>query len=80
MRDRRASVYRIGRRRIAIHRAEISLAVHQRIAHGEGLRHADQRIVDRRVAVRMVLAHDVADDLGALARGPVGRSPICCMP
>ena len=61
-----------GRRRIAVDRAEIPLAVHQRIAHGERLRHAHQRVVNRRVAVRMVLAHHFADDLGALARGAVG--------
>ena len=36
-----------GRGRIAIDGAEISLAVDQRIAHGESLRHADQRVVDR---------------------------------
>ena len=50
------------RRRIAVDRAEIALPVDQRQAHGEGLRHAHQRIVDRRIAVRMVFAHHVADD------------------
>ena len=64
-----------GRRRIAIHRAEISLAVDQRIAHRERLRHSDQRIVNRRIAVRMKLAEHLADDLGALARGPVVVQP-----
>ena len=61
------------RGRIAIDRAEISLAIHQRIAHGEILRHADQRIVDRSVAVRVEFAQNFADDLGALAGGAVGR-------
>ena len=56
-----------GRRRIAVHRAEIALAVDQRQAHGEGLGHAHQRIVDRLVAVGMVFAHHVADDQGGLA-------------
>ena len=50
------------RRRIAVDRAEIALAVDQRHAHGEILRHAHQRVVDRLVAVRVILAHDVADD------------------
>jgi hypothetical protein len=36
------------------------------------LREADESVVDGEVAVGMVLAHDVADDAGALARGLVG--------
>ena len=51
-----------GRRRIAVDRAEIALPVDQRQAHGEILRHAHQRVVDRLVAVRMIFADDVADD------------------
>ena len=62
-----------GRGRIAIDGTEVSLAIDQRIAHGEILRHADQRIVDRGVAVRVEFAEDFADDLGALAGGAVGR-------
>ena len=62
-----------GRGRVAIDGAEIALAIDQRIAHGERLRHADERIVDRRVAVRMEFAENFADDLGALAGGAVGR-------
>ena len=60
-----------GRRLIAVHGAEVALAVEQRQRHGEVLRHADQRVVDRLVAVRVVLAHDVADGAGALAVGLV---------
>ena len=59
------------RRRVAVHRAEIALAVDQRQAHREGLGHAHQRIVDRLVAVGMVLAHHVADDQGRFAVGLV---------
>ena len=55
-----------GRGRIAVHRAEVALAVDQRIAQREGLRHADQRVVDGRVAVGMVDAHRLAHHLGAL--------------
>ncbi len=58
-----------GRGRIAVHGAEVALAVHQRVAHVEILREADQRVVDGSVAVRMELAEDFADDLGALAVG-----------
>ena len=62
-----------GRRRVAVDRPEVSLPFHQRIAHAERLRHAHQGIVDRGIAVGMVLAHHFAGDFGALARGPVGR-------
>ncbi len=58
-----------GRGRIAIDRAEVALAVDERIAHVEILREAHERVVDGRVAVRVVLAEDFADDLGALAVG-----------
>ena len=60
-----------GRRRVAVHRTEIALAVDQRQAHGKGLRHAHQRVVDRLVAVGMVFAHHVADDQRRFAVGPV---------
>ena len=50
------------RGRIAVDRAEISLTVDQHVAHREWLRHAHDGVVDRGVAVRMVLADDIADD------------------
>ncbi len=59
-------------RKIGVHRPEIALAVHEDDAHRPVLREAGQRHVDRTVAVRMVVAHDVADDLGALAIRPAG--------
>ncbi len=65
-----------GRGRIAIDGTEVSLPVDQRVAHREILRHADQGVVDRGVAVRVVFTHDVADDPGALARGAIGCRPI----
>ena len=55
----------VGRGVIAVDRAEIALAVDQRQAHGKILHHAHQGVVDRLVAMRMVFAHDVADDVGA---------------
>jgi hypothetical protein len=58
------------RRRIAIHRPEVALAVDQHEAHGEVLGHAHQGVVDRVLAVRVVFAHHVADDARALARRP----------
>ena len=57
---------------IGIHRAEIALAIDQRHPHRPILRHADQREVDRGVTVWMIIAHHVADDLGAFAIGPPG--------
>ena len=59
----------LGRGRIAVDRAEIALPVDQRQAHGKFLRHAHQRVVDRLVAVRMVLTHRVADDARRFAVG-----------
>ena len=55
-----------GRGVIAVDVAEVALPVDQRVAHGEILREAHQRVVDRLVAVRVVVAHHLADDLGAL--------------
>jgi hypothetical protein len=52
------------RRRVAVDRAEVALAVDQRQAHREILREADQRVVDRAVTVGVILAHHVADDAG----------------
>jgi hypothetical protein len=52
---------------VAVERAEVAGAVDERIAQGKRLRHADQRFVDGAVAVRMVIAHHVADHLRALA-------------
>ena len=52
----------VRRRRIAVDRAEVALAVDQRIAQREVLHHAHQRVVHRAVAVRVVLAEHVAHD------------------
>ncbi len=59
------------RRRVPVHRAEVALSVHERLGHGEVLSHPDDRVVDRGVAVRVVLAHDVADESGRLLVGAV---------
>ena len=55
--------------RIAVDGAEVPLALDQRIPHRERLRETDERVVDRRVAVRVVVPHDIAHD----ARGLPGR-------
>ena len=53
-------------RRIVVDRAEVALPVDQRIPERERLREANERVVDRLVAVRMMVAHHIADDVGAL--------------
>ncbi len=65
----------IGRRRIAVHRSKVPLPVDQRIAQRKILRHAHQRVVYRRVAMRMIIAQHFADDAGALPVRPVERQP-----
>jgi hypothetical protein len=47
------------------------LPVDERVAHRERLRHADERVVDRDVAVRVVRAHHVADHARALEARPI---------
>ena len=59
------------RRRIAVDRPEIALAVDQQVAHGERLRHAHDGVVHGRIAVRMVLADDIADDARRFLVRPV---------
>src|SRR5262249_32887488 len=54
--------------RIAVNRAEVALAVDERIAQREWLREPNERVVDRRVAVRVVVAHHVSDDASRLPR------------
>ncbi|MHC2325876.1 hypothetical protein ACVI3S_003896 [Bradyrhizobium diazoefficiens] len=66
----------IGGRGIAVDRAEIALAVDQRHAHREVLRHADHGVVDRLVAVRMILTDDVTDHAGGLDVFLVGCVPL----
>ena len=65
----------LGGRVIAVDVAEVALPVDQRVAHGEILRQTRQRVVDRLVAVRVIVAHRVADDLGALQEAAVRRQP-----
>ena len=56
-----------GRRRVALDGAEVALAVDERVAHVEVLRHAHEGRVDDGLAVGVVVAAGVAGDLGALA-------------
>ena len=53
-------------------RAEVALAEDQRVAHVPRLDQAHHGVVDRAVAVRVVVAHHVADDLRALGERALG--------
>ena len=64
-----------GRRAVAVARAEVALAVDQRIAQREVLRHAHERVVGGLVAVGMKAPEHVTDDTRALDRlRPCGGS------
>ena len=56
------------RRRIAIDRSEIALPVDKRKPHGKILRHPDHGLIDRAVAMRVIVTHHVTDDAGRFAR------------
>ena len=60
---------------VAVDIAEIPLPVDERIALREILRQAHERVVDRLIAMRMVLADDVADDAGAFLEGRARVEP-----
>ena len=53
---------------IAVDIAEIALTIHQRIAHVEILRQTRHRIVNRSIAMRVIVAHHIARDLGRFAK------------
>ena len=60
------------RGRIAVDRAEIALPIDERRAHREVLRHAHESVVDRKLAVRMILTDHVAHGARRLVVGAVG--------
>ena len=72
MRARRHSVYRIAAALSPSSEPKLPGPVDERIAQRERLRHADERLVERGVAVRVIVAHHVADHLRALPMLDVG--------
>ena len=50
------------RRRIAVHRAEIALPVHQHIAQGKMLGHAHDGVVHGGIPMRVIFTDDIADN------------------
>ena len=59
----------VSSRWVSIDRTEVSVAVYQRIAQREILCHSHQRIINRSVAVRMVLTQHAADRVCTLTEG-----------
>ena len=57
----------IGRGRVSVYGTEVSVAVHQHVAHGKILGKADHGVVDRYVPMRMVTPQHGAHRIGALA-------------
>ena len=73
LREARFGVARRGRAVGGVGRTEVPVPVDQRVAQREVLGHAHERVVDRLVAVRVVVRHHVADrvrGLAVLAIGP----------
>ena len=56
---------------VAINRSEVALAIDQCVTQGKILRHTHQRVVNRLVAVGVILTHHFADHTGALHIRPV---------
>ena len=50
-----------GRRAVAVDVTEVAVTVDERRAHGEPLRQADHGLIDREVAMRVVLTDNFAD-------------------
>ena len=55
---------------------KVSVTINERVAHGEVLDHANQGVVDSRVTVGVVGAHDFTNDLGALGMRPIGTKTL----
>ena len=55
-----------GRRRVAVYGAEVALAIHHGVTQAERLGQTHQGVVDRRIAMGVIDAHGLTDDLGAL--------------
>ena len=59
----------VSSRGVAVHGAEVALAVHQRVTQAEILRQTHHGIIDRGVAVRVVRAQHRTDGIGRFAVG-----------
>ena len=77
VRDRGQTRFGVSHRRrtIAVDRSEVSLAIDERVAEVEVLRHADEGVVDGGVAVGVIVLEHLADDTGALAVAGIRAKP-----
>ncbi len=66
----------VGGGRVAVDGAEVPLAVDQRVAEREVLGHPHHRVVDGRVAVRVVVLEHLAHHAGGLRVGAVAEQPL----
>ena len=66
----------VGCRGVSVHGAEVAVAVHQHVAHGEVLGQTHHGVVDRAVSVGVVAAQHVAHAGGGLFEGLVGGEVI----
>jgi hypothetical protein len=66
----------VGRGGVAVHGAEVAVAVDKRVAHGKVLGQTHQGVVYGGVAVGMIAAQHVADGGGALAVGLVAGEAV----
>ena len=76
-RQAREPALRVPHRRggVAVDVPEVPLAVDERVPHRKRLSESDERVVDRGVAVRVVLPHHGADDVRALLVRPARLHP-----
>ena len=63
----------ISGRAVSVHGTEVSLSPDQRITQSEVLRHADHRVINGRVTVRMIFTEHLSDYRSRLSE--LGRSP-----
>ena len=66
-------------RRVVVERAEVALAVDERVAQRERLRHADEGVVDRLIAMRVVVPHHLTDHAADFRWGRFGCIPALFM-
>ena len=62
----------VGSRGVAVHATEVTLAIHQRIAHGEILRQTDHGVINRRVTMGVIGAQHGTHGIRTLAVGMAG--------
>ena len=56
----------VSRSRVAIDRTKVALAIDQHVAQRKILRHTHHRVIDRRIAVRVIITQRMTNDFGRL--------------